>query len=148
MLVSDVQKAAGGQLFVHTAEVQSGVLRVGDKVRGGERGWREVDTVCAGTMYVHTHTKKGMCMRVLTRIHTIHTYIHTHANTNAHTPGDCQRGRRPAAARALAPHRHPSAAVRAEAGAGPRYLPAGVAAGCGAPEVRCLVGGGVTHTIQ
>jgi len=34
LLVSDVQKAAGGQLFVHTAEVQQGVLRVGDKVRG------------------------------------------------------------------------------------------------------------------
>eukprot|EP00967_Tisochrysis_lutea_P002381 scaffold2976_cov20-Tisochrysis_lutea.AAC.8 len=33
LLVSDVQKAAGGQLFVHTAEVQQGVLRVGDKVR-------------------------------------------------------------------------------------------------------------------
>ncbi|KAF5841375.1 tRNA synthetases class II (A)-domain-containing protein [Dunaliella salina] len=32
LLVSDVQKAAGGQLFVHMAEVQQGVLRVGDKV--------------------------------------------------------------------------------------------------------------------
>ena len=38
LLVSDVQKAAGGQLFVHTAEVQQGVLRVGDKV-GGVREW-------------------------------------------------------------------------------------------------------------
>jgi alanyl-tRNA synthetase len=32
-LVSDVKKAAGGRLFVHSAEVQSGALRVGDQVR-------------------------------------------------------------------------------------------------------------------
>jgi len=32
LLVSDVQKAAGGQLFVHSVEVQQGALRVGDKV--------------------------------------------------------------------------------------------------------------------
>jgi alanyl-tRNA synthetase len=41
LTVEDVGKAAAGRLFVHKAELQSGVLRVGDKVGGwaGPR-WR------------------------------------------------------------------------------------------------------------
>ena len=32
LLVGDVQKAAGGQLFVHKSEVQRGTVRIGDQV--------------------------------------------------------------------------------------------------------------------
>ena len=35
LLVGDVKKAAGGSLFVHSAEVMEGALRVGSKVRTG-----------------------------------------------------------------------------------------------------------------
>ena len=34
LAVSDVRKAAGGRLFVHTAEVQEGSVSVGQQVRG------------------------------------------------------------------------------------------------------------------
>jgi alanyl-tRNA synthetase len=40
--VSDVQKGAGGRLFVHSARLQQGSLRVGQQVRG----WKEDIRLC------------------------------------------------------------------------------------------------------
>jgi hypothetical protein len=37
MAVTGVRKAAGGRLWVHTAELQSGTIELGQQVVGGRR---------------------------------------------------------------------------------------------------------------
>jgi alanyl-tRNA synthetase len=59
--VSDTQKAAGGRLFVHTATVQSGALRVGDAVAA------RVDAATRRRVRAH-HTATHLLQSALKRV--------------------------------------------------------------------------------
>jgi len=61
LLVGDVKKAAGGALFVHTAEVQAGSLRVGQQVTA------EVDPVLRRRISAH-HTATHLLQSALKRV--------------------------------------------------------------------------------